>query len=122
MGFLRQMLDQANPFDGGKTFNSSQQRPQLPAKGMIRDGEPGGYSIPQEGGRPMPQLQVQQNAGMQPSFPQYEDEYTPDLALNQTYTQGNPQPTRSSYNVQDGRNAELQGNSSQDMLRRLLGL
>lgn len=72
-----------------------------------------GMQVQQNGG---PRLQVQQGYGMQPNMqPQFEDAYTPDLALNQTYTQGNPQPTQFGYQVQRG------GNPQEDFLRRLLG-
>lgn len=56
------------------------------------------------------------NASMQPNMqPQFEDAYTPDLALNETYTQGNPQITRPGYSIQRG------GNPQEDLLRKLLG-
>lgn len=61
-------------------------------------------------------LRVSNSSQFQPNMqPEYEDAYTPDLALNQTYTQGNPQLTRPGYSIQRG------GNPQEDVLRKLLG-
>jgi len=40
MSFLKDLFNQANPFDGGKTFSSSQQRPQLPQRKMAQPMTP----------------------------------------------------------------------------------
>ena len=92
----------------------------VPEDNMI--DTPNGYVTTQQYDQMQsPQLRVQQNRGMQPAALQYEDDYTPDLALNQTYTQGNPQLTRLGYQQQDARQSGLQ-NDSYSALRRLLGI